>query len=148
MGPLISTTDPCIVPPPAYKDRWNEVLADFYAKRGKAVALEPLLRFSQTYIFLTAEEISAIQSARRTLPLREPRQGAVPQAQLDPKLQGIREIVFLSDVFFSKDRTLALTGIATWCGGLCGSARWKIFEKSPSDDWVPERPEKECVVDA
>ena len=69
---------------------------------------------------------------------------APAQAKLDRRFQEINEIFTLGDVYFSNDRTLALTGIATWCGALCGSAQWMIYEKLSDGAWVKVRLERDC----
>ena len=68
-----------------------------------------------------------------------------PAPPLDPKLQDIIHVFYLSDVYFSKDRTLALTGIANYCGPLCAKGEWKIFEKV-SGKWIEVRPARSCMV--
>jgi hypothetical protein len=152
---------PCNTPPPAYAARWAEVLDDFNARRDKPAALMQLLTISKPYIFLTPEEESRFKSARSSVldllsilpssvgPSGQPgvataRTSSSPP--LDPKFQGVTDIFSLGDVYFSKDRTLALTGITTWCGGLCGSSQWRIYEKLPNSSWVSVRPERDCAV--
>jgi hypothetical protein len=58
---------------------------------------------------------------------------------------GIIHVSYLSDVYFNKDRTLALTGIANYCGPLSAKAEWKIYERV-SDKWAEVRPPRACLV--
>jgi hypothetical protein len=51
----------------------------------------------------------------------------------------VTSIFVLSDVWFSKDGTLALTGIAD-----SGSSQWKLFEKNADGKWVNVFPAREC----
>jgi hypothetical protein len=63
----------------------------------------------------------------------------------DARFLGVFDLFMLYDVYFNQRHTLALTGIATWCGGLCGSWRWKVFEKVDAGKWE-ERPWVACFT--
>jgi hypothetical protein len=41
----------------------------------------------------------------------------------------------LSDVYFNQKGTLALTGISSFCGGLCGLFQWKVFQRRGDGTW-------------
>ena len=149
MGRFPLMTYPCIEPPSSYGSRWTEVLADFNARIDKPSALSRDLTISKPYMLITAAEVAAFQAARMSagLPLRD---GVTPPASLplDAKFQSTKHIFFLSDVYFSTDGTLALTGIANWCAGLCASGQWKIHEKNSAGRWVEVLPAKNCRVEA
>lgn len=152
---------PCIVPPSQYDNRWTEVLADYRARVSTPVTLVRELNLSKPYFFLTQAETDAFRTTRRsagfnvslptrgnsTAPTSPPATPPVnPPSMLDPKFEGVTHIFSLSDVYFSNDRTLALTGIRNWCGFLCASARWRIYSKTASGGWGLIRPDKDCYV--
>jgi len=53
-----------------------------------------------------------------------------------------------TNVYFNKDRTLALAGVGTTCGTLCGHFQWFIFEKTSEGGWMTVPPRKSCSIDA
>jgi hypothetical protein len=111
--------DPCVVPPTQYESRWNEVLAEYNAG-APSVPLERSLSITKPYYFL-------------------------PPGVSTP-VEGVRDIFRLTNVYFNKDRTLALAGVGTSCGSLCGIFQWLIFEKSHEGLWKTVTPEKSCTV--
>jgi len=141
----------CIEPPASYSDRWDQVLEDFNARRNAPATLERLLTVSTPYTFITPDEESAFKSVRggglprRTHPETTPAPAPSPKT-LGPKFEGVTTIFYLGDVYFSRDRTLALTGIGMWCGGLCGSVQWMIYERLDAT-WTLVRPSRSCYVD-
>jgi hypothetical protein len=52
-----------------------------------------------------------------------------PFAQQDDRFRGVSDYFTLSDVYFNQGRTLALTALSSWCGGLCAQSQWRVFEK-------------------
>jgi len=141
-GALLKGGSPCVVPPEQYASRWREVLADFNARRDKPVALVRDLMISKPYIFVTADESAAFVATRPGLPSRTP---TTPPPEIPPRLQGVTHIITLNDVYFSNDRTLALTGIANYCGGLCAKAEWRLYEKRDGS-WAEVRPASMCMM--
>jgi hypothetical protein len=63
----------------------------------------------------------------------------------DSRFDGVMDLFTLTDVHFNPQRTLAVTQISTWRGGLCGLWQWKAFEKSKSGEWH-ELPWQACIV--
>jgi len=62
----------------------------------------------------------------------------------EPSLAEATDIIRLSRVGFSSDRSLAIVVVSNYCGGLCGSERWRIFKRS-NDRWVEQRWNK-CFI--
>jgi hypothetical protein len=142
IGGLLRGGNPCIVPLAQYASRWSEVLADFNARRDKPVALVRELNLSKPYIFVTADERAAFVATRPGPPLRNV---TTPPPSVPPRLQGVTHIITLNDVYFSNDRTFALTGISNFCGLLCAKAEWKLYEKREGS-WVEVRPASMCMI--
>ncbi|HET9130345.1 MAG TPA: hypothetical protein VFO86_05315 [Terriglobia bacterium] len=106
--------DPCVVPPKPYEGRWSGVLAEYNAG-APSVPLERSLSIVKPYVLLTTG--------------------------VSTPLQDVRDIFRLTNVYFNKDRTLALAGVGTTCGSLCGIFQWLILERSPEGRWKTVTPE-------
>jgi len=126
---------PCIVPPSEYAVRWTEVLADFDARKDAPRTLDRDLKILKPYVYLNPDEVRGYVNPRRVTP-SEPLAETATQEK--------KEVFTLSDVYFNRDGTLALTGLRIWCGNLCESARWSIFEKTSNGEWKQVRPESNC----
>ena len=118
--------EPCVTPPKDRQADFQEVLADFTSRKAKPRALEPRFSIRKPYSLASADDAKAFGSERGVDPHPKPP---------DPRFRGVTDLITLWDVYFNKGRTLALTGISTWCGSLCGSYRWKVFEKTGPDKW-------------
>lgn len=128
--------EPCVRPPKDREPAFREVLADFERRKGTPRELKPLFSIPKSYFLLTKEEAKALMNDRRLSP--DPR---VP----DPRFRGVTDLFTLSDVYFNQSHTLALTGMGTWCGSLCGSYNWKVFERVGTDKWE-ELPWISCMT--
>jgi hypothetical protein len=62
----------------------------------------------------------------------------------EPSLAEATDIIRLSRVGFSSDRSLAIVVVSNYCGAQCGSERWRIFKRS-NDRWVEQRWNK-CFI--
>jgi len=142
IGGLLKGGNPCIVPQTQYASRWSEVLAEFNARWDKPVVLVRELNISKPYIFVTADESAAFFATR---PGPTSRNATVPPPPVPPRLQGVTHIITLNDVYFSNDRTFALTGISNFCGPLCAKAEWKLYEKRDGS-WMEVRPASGCFL--
>jgi len=92
-----------------------------------SLKLERAFNITKSYQLLDADEVKefvAIHSLRRT---RDPNPNELFQKTSD--------LFTLSDVYFNQSRTLALTAVSTFCGSLCGSVTWKIFQKTSKGRW-------------
>jgi len=139
---MVATTlgpgQPCITPRPEHATRWMEVLADYKTRVDKPATLVRQLNIAKPYMLISQEEAAAFGAAHpgnRPPPKNPP----APAPPLDPKFDGVTSIFALSDVWFSKDRTLALTGITNFW-----FSQWKLFEKNADGKWVNVFPATEC----
>ena len=122
---------PCVAPPVDRRGDFQEVLADYAKRKGTPRVLKRALSISKPYVLLNAEEAEAFVKSRRLGKLRtDP-----PQVD-DDRFEDVADLFRLGDVYFNQKRTLALTFFSSWCGGLCGLWRWRVFEKRESGAWV------------
>jgi hypothetical protein len=134
--PSIPSAADCVRPPKEREADFRQVLEDFELRKGKPRELKPALTLSKPYQFLTAAEVKAfVKAASSTL---EP---GMPEE----RFRGVTDVFTLSDVYFNRRQTLALTAISSWCGSLCALYQWKVFEKSNTGKWE-ERPWVGCVT--
>ena len=122
---------PCVAPPADRRGDFQEVLAD-YAKRKKTPrVLKRALSIRKPYVLLNAVEAEAFAKSRM-----QPQVPTDPPQVADDQFKDVADLFRLGDVYFNQDRTLALTSVSSWCGGLCGLWRWRVFEKLESGAWV------------
>jgi len=127
---------PCVVPPKEFVADFSEVLADYELRKGKSREIKPLFSIRKRYQLLSADEVREFRNDHRL--------------SLQPKASGARwlgttDLFTLSDVYFNRSHALALTGIGTWCGALCGSYHWEVFQKTAVEKWE-ERPWVGCTT--
>lgn len=129
--------DPCVRPPKEREVDFREVLVDFENRKSTPRELKPALSLSNPYVLLSANEAAEFMKERSL--------GRTAQTVPNPRFQGVTDVFSLSDVYFNQRRTLALTFISTWCGGLCGLLQWRVFEKLDTGTWK-ERPWTNCTT--
>jgi hypothetical protein len=129
--------EPCVRPPKEREAEWREVLVDFERRKDTPRRLERSFSISKPYELLNADEVKEF-IADRSLP-------RLGTAVADERFRGVTDLFRLSDVYFNRRRTLALTYISTWCRGLCGLMLWKVYEKSNAGGW-DERPWVPCTT--
>jgi hypothetical protein len=112
----------CNAPPPGYEDRWSEILSDFRSRGDAPVALRRELKITKPYVYLNAVETATMSS--RT-PINAP---PTPS----PEFGGAVAVIRLGNVYFSRDRSLAVTYISSVCGPLCSEGERKVFERIPA----------------
>jgi hypothetical protein len=122
--------EPCVRPPKEREAEFQEVLADFEIRKAKPLQLTQSFSISKPYVLLSPEEVNDFISARFPRPGR----GAT-----DERFRGVSDLITLSDVYFNRSGTLALTAISMFCGGLCGMSQWKVYEKLDSGKWEERR---------
>src|SRR5207249_7916435 len=61
-----------------------------------------------------------------------------PESSIE-RFRDVSDLITLSDVYFNRRGTLALTAISTWCGPLCASYLWKVFDKLDNGKWEERR---------
>ena len=126
---------PCVRVPQEYEPAYREILDDYNRRKDKPVKLERGFNITKPYELLNADEVKqfvGIHSLRRT-----------PYENPNELFQKTTDLFTLSDVYFNQSHTLALTAVSTYCGSLCGSYTWKIFEKTSGGQWE-ERPWVSC----
>jgi hypothetical protein len=131
---------PCLTPRPEQAARWVEVVADYNARLARPPTLVRQLNIAKPYILLSQEDAAAFGAWHPGL-RPPPKDPPPPPPPLDPKFDGVTSIFALSDVWFSKDRTLALTGITNF-----SRSQWMLFERSADGRWVRAFPATECRV--
>ena len=119
--------NPCVRPPKEREADFGEVLADFDQRSDTARQLERKLSIQKPYVLLNADQAKQFVEERSLNPNR-------PKTR-DEQFRGVSDLYSLSDVYFNPRRTLALTAISSWCGLLCGSFQWKVFEKTDNGNW-------------
>ncbi|HEY1216064.1 MAG TPA: hypothetical protein VGE93_20745 [Bryobacteraceae bacterium] len=128
---------PCVRAPKERKSELQEVLADYERRKTKPRRLIRAFSVRKPYILLNTDEVRAFMGARSYT-----RRGA---KTINEQYEGVTDLFTLSDVYFSRNGTLALTSTSTWCGGLCGLSQWKVFEKLPDGTWE-ERKWISCIT--
>lgn len=101
----------CIAPPEDRQPEFNEVLADFEARRNTPRILKREFTRSIPHDLFTISEAVASRS---------------PHASY---------FFTLTDVYFSANGKLAMTGFDAQCGSLCGVFMWGVFEKTALGEW-------------
>jgi hypothetical protein len=130
---------PCGKPPADREAEFNEVLDDFAIRKGTPRVLQRRLTVAKPYELLSSEQVRAFQARR----LAFQRLGPMP-SNPPAIFEGVIDLFTLSDVYFSKNGKLAMTGISTWCGPLCALSQVKVYEKLESGEWK-ERPWANCL---
>jgi hypothetical protein len=105
----VRPAEPCVRVPPQYEAAYQEILDEYHLRKDKPVKLERALNIAKPYELVNDDVYVYMGKSK--------------------------DLFYLGDVYFNKSHTLALTAISTYCGPLCGSMRWKIFEKSAAGQW-------------
>lgn len=108
--------EPCVHAPADEAERFAEVLRDFSRRRSTPRVLRRALSIKKSYVLLKPTDVRVFK------------QRSQPRIDEEP-FRGVQDIFTLSDVYFDKNRSLALTAISSWCGNLCGLYQWKVFKK-------------------
>jgi hypothetical protein len=119
--------EPCVLPPKAREADFQDVLMDFERRKSTPRELKPAFSIPKPYVLLSADEFGEFVKERSF--------GRIGKTVPSARFQGVTDVFRLSDVYFNPRRTLALTAISTYCGGLCGLFQWKVFEKSAAGMW-------------
>jgi hypothetical protein len=124
----VRPVEPCVRVPSQYEMAYQEILDEYHRRKDKPVKLERALNIAKPYELLNADDADkyvAIHSGYLRIPDPNPKE----------LLRKSTDLFYLGDVYFNQSHTLALTAISTYCGGLCGSMNWKLFEKSSTGQW-------------
>jgi len=129
--------EPCVRPPSSHERSFAEVLADYKRRKDTPATLDRALTTAKPYVLLNSDETKEFIQSRVLRPGQKPSTKELFQKATD--------LFGLTDVYFNRGRTLALTGISTYCGSLCASYAWKVFEKTDNGHWE-ERPWVGCYM--
>ncbi len=122
----------CIHPPASYAARFKEVLLNFADRRKNVRTLERKLSISKPYELLSKADVDKFH-AEKMYPLPPGKNQTVE------RFRGVTDLFTFSDVYFSKEGTLALVHMGSWCGGLCAHYSWRVFERSAGGGWTELR---------
>lgn len=112
----------CIHPPSGFKERYGEILSDFQQRQETPRTLRRAFSSGKPYVLLGKD---AAYRFRMRSPTNEEAEA----------FSGVIDLFTLSDVYFDQKRTLALVGISSWCGNVCGMHQWKLFAKQADATW-------------
>jgi hypothetical protein len=122
--------EPCVRSPKERETDFEQARADYEHRKAVPRQLKASLSINKPYVLLSSDEaMEFIQS----------RMSRTGQDAPDERFKGVTDLFTLSDVYFNQRGTLALTGISTFCGGLCGMFQWKVFEKLARGRWEERR---------
>ena len=122
--------EPCVRVPAGYEDTYREILADYKARRDQPATVERALTISKPYRLLNGDEAAEFVRSR-TIPFPD-------RARVDP-FPGSTDLFRLGDIYFNRQRTMALTALSSWCGKLCALWSWRVFEKASNGQWEERR---------
>lgn len=123
----VADPDKCIDAPEADRRALQQAVADFRAQNGNVYRIVNRFNLNGRKVRLLNEveekQVEARLFDRKT--------------RLQPMLADATDIIRLSRVGFNNDRSLAIVVVSNYCGGLCGSERWRIFKRSKGE-WVEQ----------
>ncbi|MBZ5583525.1 MAG: hypothetical protein LAQ30_15220 [Acidobacteriia bacterium] len=122
--------DRCFVPPLERRAALAEIMSDYLALRGQSFRLEHGFSASKPYELLTPLEGGSFMDPRRN----------PPGPALERRFAGAMDLITLGNVYFNRDRTVAVVKTFDWCGTLCAQATWHALEKVAGRwelrDWI------------
>jgi hypothetical protein len=114
---------PCVRPPEEREPDFREVLADYERRKTTPRLLTRRLSIPKPYELLSESDVKAFEQER-----------AVPGTQVpDAKFRGVRNLFYVTDVYFNKRRTMALGPESIRCVEIC--VRWT--NGKCSRNWIP-----------
>jgi hypothetical protein len=117
--PIADTTVPseltehCVILPADRRAQFAEVFADYAARWNERIRLARELSIARPYRYLDSAQVKEFMVPAPTT----------------------TSLISLGNVYFERRRTVALTYISFWCGGLCGHSRWQAFERNQGGRW-------------
>ena len=118
---------PCVSPPKERTAEFRDVLVDYERRKATMRELKPALSIAKPYELLDANHVNEFINERSF--------SGPGKIVPNPRFQGVTDLFRLSDVYFNRRGTLALTAISAYCGSLCGFHQWKVFEKRATGKW-------------
>lgn len=117
----------CVRPPKDKQEEYQQVLVDYQRRKAVPRKIETAFSIRRPYRLLTSVDVAAFMKTQSE---------AVINGVPDERFEGATHVFTLADVYFNRQGNLALTGLASWCGTLCGTYSWRVFEKQGKDKWV------------
>jgi hypothetical protein len=120
----------CIRVPDAYRERYTELLADRETQVRARYRLERAIQIEKPYVLLTKEQSEQFGRSR----------GVSSRSREEMELfRGGSDLITLGNVYFDRQRTLAIVYTGAWCGALCGFWTWRVFTRNPGDGWEEQK---------
>jgi len=119
-GQNYGLSEECAHAPEGVTIEFSEAIADFRAQKGNVYRLENYFVNKEPKVRLLSpkEEKAAVRSWSR---------GVQPT-----------DIIRLSNVGFSRNRSLAVVAVSHNCGSLCGGENWHVFRRR-GNEWVEQQ---------
>jgi hypothetical protein len=125
-GRSFFTAESCLKVPPLDDAGFREILSDYNLRKSTPAVLKRMFTFPKPYQLLTTVEADRF--------LREA-VDATPPANRNPFYQKSRRVFRLGDVYFNKDRTLAVVFFSVYTTPAAGSGSWRAFRKAANGQW-------------
>jgi hypothetical protein len=118
----------CVHAPEGDTSALSQAVADFRAQQGKVYQLRDEFNFKERKLRLL--------TPREENPLQKRLSGLSPAAPISAtSLKEATDVIRLSNIGFSRDRSLAIVAVSNYCGSLCGGEKWHIFKRD-GNGWV------------
>jgi hypothetical protein len=124
---------PCVQARPADAASLAEILADYEARKDVPAALQREFTLDKSYQLLGPDEVRTfLQDALNSTSRRLSESPSNP----NPLFPGARRVFRLGDVYFNKNRSLALTYVSVLTTTIDGGGGWWPFRKTDQGQWV------------
>lgn len=130
------TAEACMKVPPLDDASFREILADYNLRKNSAVTLKRLFTFSKPYQLLTVAEVDRF--------LREAME-TTQTANRNPFYQKSKRVFRLGDMYFNKNRTLAVVFFSVYTTPADGSGSWRAFRKAANGQWETNNSWSTCT---
>jgi hypothetical protein len=121
----------CVTLPPARAAEWAEILEEFDANKPGTGTIPPDLKLRRPYVLLNNDEV---QEFRRS--------------KSNPKFRGATDLFQFTDVYFSKNRTIAVVFVYAWSGPLAATWKWFALERTAAGKWEKRPQWAHCGAEA
>jgi hypothetical protein len=121
----------CVTLPPARATEWTEILAEVDANKPGTGTIPPDLKLQRPYVLLNNVEVQEFRNSKS-----------------NPKFQGAMDLFQFTDVYFSKNRTIAVVFVFAWRGPLAATWTWFALERTAAGKWEQRRQWAHCGAEA
>lgn len=123
----------CLEVPLGYTADFKEIREDFDRRKNAPHQVPRLLSSPKPYVVLDPNVVKQLMKS-----------AALSDSPIiRERYTGAEHLLLFSDISFNQKRTVALVHLDSWCGGLCGSTFWIVFEKGNNGVWQ-KRPWARC----